>query len=160
MRRAVRVDKPDALRVLERHRHVGRRLEDLKRKRHVHDARHAWQIALRFRIGGRAIGEVLLLPLERPGLVGDLVAFNDSLAGGHAQPRGVVLDLPRRGSEHLPDALQIGPAVGRPWNRAVCAAAVTAASETSAAIRIEPGNPCRIPPTSSASGADSNSICA
>ena len=50
----MRVDQPVHLRPLERHRDVVGRLEDLERELHVHDPRHARQVAVRQRIGRRA----------------------------------------------------------------------------------------------------------
>ena len=81
---AIRVDVRGRVHVLmnERHGDVSRCLENLERRRHVHDAGHAGQEALGFRIRGRAVGDVLLFLLRGPWLVGDDVALDDTLPAG------------------------------------------------------------------------------
>ena len=68
------------LRPLERDREVLRRLEDLERMLHVHDARHAGQIALVQRIGRRAIREIVPLLLARRGQIRNFAAVDDARA--------------------------------------------------------------------------------
>src|SRR4030095_5687072 len=79
----VQVDVTKAI-VLEQHADVGRRLDDLKRKRHVHDARDARLKALRLRVQGKAVLEVRVPSGQRLGQVGKLPAFDDALSGGDA----------------------------------------------------------------------------
>src|SRR6185436_12507528 len=87
------------------------RLQDLKRKRHVGDARDARQVALRFRIRGRAVRVVLLLLRQRLRPVRDLVPLDNPLACGHAERRAVILDVPGGGARHLPEAGDVRLAV-------------------------------------------------
>src|SRR5207249_3363246 len=78
MRKAVGVDEPAVMPVLKKDREVGGRLEDLKGVRHVHDAWHAGEVALRGGIVVRAALIVLLLLRQRPRLVRNRAAFDDS----------------------------------------------------------------------------------
>ena len=98
------------------------RLHDLKRKRQVGGARHSGQIALHFRIACESVGEVFFLPGGRLRQVRNLVAFDHAESGRRRSDRAqlrdrpcrgrVSLDVPVRGVEYLPDAAQIGMAVG------------------------------------------------
>ena len=74
-------------------------------------------------VGGAALLEVLFLLRERPGLIRNLAAFDDALAAGAGAVRAVelrvkaglrlvILQIPVGGDERLPDAAQIGMAVG------------------------------------------------
>src|SRR5216117_776113 len=65
MRSSVRIDSPIGAAVLESHPDVIGRLEYLKRKRHIHDARHPEQKSFRIRVGGRTVLEILPLLWER-----------------------------------------------------------------------------------------------
>src|SRR5262249_42187414 len=47
---------------------------------------------------------VLLFLLKRRRRVRDLVAFDDALSRGNAEPCAVILNIPCRGIEHLPEA--------------------------------------------------------
>src|SRR5258705_3112834 len=109
---AVHEDAARRMRVLAEDRDVGRRLHDLKREWRIHRARHPEQEALRLVVLRRAVPEVLLLLRARPRLIWDLVALDDALASGHAKPRGMILNVPVRRRQRLPDAVQIGLAVG------------------------------------------------
>src|SRR2546425_4544932 len=53
-------------------------LNDLEWIWKIHRARHAWHIAFEFGVAIQPIGSVLALPLKRPGLVRNLVAFDNS----------------------------------------------------------------------------------
>ena len=70
------------------------------------------QVSLDFRISGQAFVEVLLFLRRCPRLVRDLVALDNALPRWHSQPGMVVLKVPRGCVEDLPDALQVGLAVG------------------------------------------------
>src|SRR5258705_9703717 len=85
--RLVHVDVADRVVVLVEEVDLVPALHDLKRERHVRDARHAGQVALRFRIGGPAGCGGLLLLCAPPGLVRDLLAPPDPPAGGEAPSR-------------------------------------------------------------------------
>src|SRR5947208_16370948 len=107
----------------------------MKRIRYGGDARHAGHVALKFRIAdgvprlvaadvnGAALLEVRLLLCERPRLIRNLAALDDALAGRsgavhavefrmQAWLRVVILQIPVRGDERLPDAAEVGMAVG------------------------------------------------
>src|SRR4051812_27760435 len=84
------------------------RLKNLKRVRQVGDARHAGQIAVVEGIICQPLVEVLLLPGRGPRLIGDVVALDNPLTGRFAEAGGMTLDVPCRGVEDLPDALEIG----------------------------------------------------
>ena len=83
---SVRIDGPIGAAVLESHPDVIGRLENLKRKRHIHDARHPEQISFRIRIGGRTVLEILPLLWERLRPVRKLVALDHALSCRHAEP--------------------------------------------------------------------------
>src|SRR5205823_11989761 len=59
--RSLHKDSADGMDILVRDGDVCRRLKNLERIGHVRDTRHAWQITLRLRIRGDAVGEVLFL---------------------------------------------------------------------------------------------------
>ncbi len=94
-RRAVRVDGAVHLRPLERHRDVVGRLEDLERELHVHDPRHAGQVAVLQRIKRLAILRVLDLLLRRPVLIRDRSALHDAFAGRHLETCDVIFEVCR-----------------------------------------------------------------
>ena len=96
--------------------HLAGRLKDLKGKRHVHD-RAGRRGGNPFVSGSavRPVGEVLLLFRQCPRLIWDLAADHDALTGRHAEPRGMVLNVPGRCVQDLPHALQVGLAVGCAW---------------------------------------------
>src|SRR5262249_37666734 len=106
-------------------RHAVRELEDLKRKWHVGDARHAREVTLCFRIRSGTVLIVLLLLGESPRLIRNRVALHDTLARGLAAPGrqpgeplpGMVLNVPGRRVDDLPDALQIRLPGSRPRRR-------------------------------------------
>ena len=153
MSAAVGMDRPDRVDVFVQQHQIFRRLDDLKRKGHVGEPRHARQVALRFRIGGRPVLEVLLLLRGRPGLIGDLVAFDDTLSGGHALLRAVILNVPRGGVRDLPEAGEIGLPVRRArngvlggvWATAAGAIAHSAATSTSRRHRCARRSSCTLP---------------
>src|SRR6185369_3627385 len=94
---AVDMNSPYGMHVFVQQNDVSRRLDDLNRKGHVGQARNARQVALGFRIGGRAILEVLFLLGCRPRLIRNLVAFDDALSGGDISLGTMILDVPRGG---------------------------------------------------------------
>jgi hypothetical protein len=63
------------------------RLDDFKRVRHVVDARRPHHVALRFRIVDEPSPAVLLPFRQRQRQIGNLVAFDDALAGRQAKFR-------------------------------------------------------------------------
>src|SRR2546427_7769319 len=83
---SVRIDGPIGAAVLESHPDVIGRLENLKRKRHIHDARHPQQIPFRIRIGGRPVLEILPLLLEGLPPVKKLLSLDHAPSCRHAQP--------------------------------------------------------------------------
>ena len=111
-------------------------LQDLKRERHVVGARHAGQVALDLRIGVEPALLVLLLLRGGFRQVRNLVAFDHADAAGHRADRAerehggrrhrhdgprpkrqrglrvVRADVVIRGVEGLPDAVEVGLAVG------------------------------------------------
>src|SRR5262245_8152512 len=107
----VQVDVTKAI-VLEQHADVGRRLNDLKRKRHVHDARDTRLKALRLRVQGETVLEVLVPCCQRRRQIRELAAFDNTLAGRDALGGLMVLNIPGGGGEGLPDARKIRLAIG------------------------------------------------
>ena len=114
-------------------------MDDLKRMREIRRARHARYEAADLRILGHPVLEVLLLLLERPRLVRDLVADDHARPGGHgtdraqvgvAGARRMVLDVPVRRTDRLPDPVQVGTAFQLCGKLSVCAAAGVTASPT------------------------------
>jgi len=103
MRRAVREDVPHGVDVFVKDGQLIRLLNDLKRIRHVGNARHARQVTLRFRVQRRALVVILLLLDERLGLVRDLVALDNARTARYTFLRGVILNIPRGGIHRLPD---------------------------------------------------------
>ena len=93
-------------------------LNDLKRMRHVRDARNSRKVALGFRIERRAIVEVRLLSGQGRGLIRDR-SFHDTAPGGHTEARTVILEIPGSRVEHLPNALQVRLPIRRARRR-VC----------------------------------------
>ena len=112
MWRAVREDVADGVHVLVQDSQLVRLLDDLERKRHVHDARHARQVTLGFRVQRGALFVVLLLLCQRPRLIRDLVAFDHALPAGHPLLGRMILNVPCRRVHDLPDPRQVGLAVG------------------------------------------------
>ncbi len=98
--------------VLVKKGHLIPALHDLKRVRHVRDARNAGQVTLGFGVGRLAVLVVLLLLQQRRGRVRDFVALNHTFASGNTKPRAVVLNIPCGGVDDLPDALDVRLAVG------------------------------------------------
>ena len=92
-------------------------LDDLKGKRYVGHTWHAGQITLRQRIGRRALLVVLFPLCQGRGLVRNVAALHDARPGGHAVLSRVRFEVPMGRTEHLPDAVQIRLAVGRPGAR-------------------------------------------
>src|SRR5204863_9551457 len=93
-------------------------LKNLERVGHIVRPRDARQITLREPgVLGVALVIVLFLLRERLWLVGDHVAFDDSLAWRHAEMaeehRVVILNIPGRVVQRLPDAAQVRLALGR-----------------------------------------------
>jgi hypothetical protein len=96
-------------------------LKDLKRLRQVRRARHAGHEALALGVELEAIRVVALLLLERGRQIRNLATFYDAgirrlgmKRAEHVErrrPRFVRPDVPVRGHERLPDAVQVGPAV-------------------------------------------------
>src|SRR4030095_5092978 len=109
---------------LEEHRDLLRTLDDLERVWHVHGARNARQIALRFRIQTHPVSKVLLPLLQSFRFVGNLTAFNNADARCHGVSRselpertwsrGVSFNVPVGLVHALPHAAEIGFAVLRP----------------------------------------------
>src|SRR5262245_7857352 len=75
--------------------------------RQVGDARHPRQKAFVDGIARVAVLEILLLLRERRWSVRDLVALDDAVARWNAEARAVILNVPRRRIDDLPDALQV-----------------------------------------------------
>src|ERR1700733_5274147 len=117
MRAAVDVNRADGMNVFVQHDNFSRSLHDLKWKRHIGESWDARQVALRLRIGGGAALEVLPFLLGGPRLVGNLVAFDDTLAGRHAFLRAMVLNVPGGRVRDLPEAGQIRRSGSRPRQR-------------------------------------------
>jgi hypothetical protein len=96
---------------------VALRLDDLKRERQIRGAGDARHVALDLGILGKSVGKVLLLLLGGPRLVRNGVAFDDASAAGHGpygahlikrrRLRRVVLKIPVRGADRLPDAAEV-----------------------------------------------------
>ena len=87
MRVPVHVDVANGVQILVEDGDLVGLLNDLKRIRHVGDARHSGKVALGLRIERRALVEVLLLLRERRRLVGDGAPFHHAVPGGHAEAR-------------------------------------------------------------------------
>ena len=124
--------------VLVRHQQLTRALDDLKRIRHVGRARDAGQVALDLRIARQPLLLVLLLRLQRVRAIRQLVALDDadarrngadctqrdhrhcrdgavrSVTQRERRPRDVHLNVVVGFVECLPDAVEIGMAVGKP----------------------------------------------
>src|SRR5207253_4022776 len=120
-----------------RDQNVGTRsLDDLKGKRHVGRTRHAWHVALEFRIAEivprLVVADVDLHPVfevalplgERRRLVRNLPAFHDALSRRPSAVRAeqlrvrprlrlVVFEVDIRGDERLPQAVQVGTTIGQ-----------------------------------------------
>src|SRR5579885_311404 len=102
--------------VLIRHKHILRRLKDLKWERHVIDARKAGQEAHIQRIGGGAVFKIPLALLQRLGLVRDLSIGRvdyDSASRRNAAGGSMSLQRGGRGVAGLPNALEIWLSVRR-----------------------------------------------
>ena len=88
-------------------------LDDLEWVRHISGARNARQIAVGFDgVRRLAAGEVLQLFRRGPGLVRNLVAFDNALSGRPTDLTRVVLKVPRGGIHRLPDSAEVGFPVG------------------------------------------------
>lgn len=111
---SINEDVANPVGILEKDRHLGQSLHDLKRKRQIHAARHAWQIALPQGIGRHAIREILSFLLRCRGLIWNRVAFHHTLPGGNPLLRGVVLKVIGGGAHRLPKPRQVWPAVRGP----------------------------------------------
>ena len=133
--RVLHVDVAHRARVLVSEEHIVLALEDLERIGHVGRPRHAGQVALDLGIEREPVLLVLLLLLQRFGLVRNRVAVDDAEPGGyradrahrdhlrrrhrhelarHHRDRGarcVRLDVVVRRVERLPDTVQIRPSV-------------------------------------------------
>ena len=118
MARAVGVDGPHRMAELVEQRQVARPLEDLERLTRVGAAEDAEREALVPRIGGRARREVLLLLRQAGRRVGDRSALDDAEPGRCILARSVRLDVELGAAQRLPDAGQVGPAVGGARERA------------------------------------------
>src|SRR5262245_46622393 len=73
--RRIHVYTPDRVSILVSDDESSGTLNDVEWKSHVGRARNPRQIALRFGVGGRTVGEVLLFLLQRPGLIRDFVTL-------------------------------------------------------------------------------------
>ena len=102
VRGSIHEDMSNGMDIFEEDCGVAFTLNNLEGEGHVHDAWHAWQIALAIRIQGLAVFEVLLLLCKSPRLVRDLVALDNALSGRHVQIRMVILDVPCRSAYDLP----------------------------------------------------------
>ena len=132
----VHEDRPHGALVFVDHQDLVAVLEDLEGERHVVGARHAGTEALQLRVtrveAVRIVGdlhehavlEVVLLLLERLGLIRDGAALDDAHARGLGTPRahdvvvrtglGVMgFDVPVRRVDRLPDPIQVRLAVFR-----------------------------------------------
>src|SRR5262249_7373953 len=97
-------------------------LDDLEREAHVVGARDAGHVALDLRVELHTIFEILLLPGGGFHRVGNFAAFDDALSGWHgcngseliegASCSAVVADVPIGCAEGLPEAGEVGFAVG------------------------------------------------
>ncbi|HET8698430.1 MAG TPA: hypothetical protein VFO94_13135 [Gammaproteobacteria bacterium] len=116
-RRSGERNPAERVHVLRKDHELVGRLKDLQRIVEIHRARHAGEIALAERIGGGALGEVLLALRAGRGLVRDLAVgrvHHHAEPGPHAEGAGVVLEVVACGVGGLPDTLKIGFAAGEP----------------------------------------------
>src|SRR3989442_14402381 len=119
MRRAVGEDAPPRVAELVGHRDQLRVLNDLERKGHVCGPGNTGHIA-----GG--LGRIIDVPGlevfsflgERGGLIWNCAALDYALPRRHPQRTIVILEIPRRGAQHLPEAVEVGLAVGGARNAA------------------------------------------
>lgn len=87
-------------------------MKNLEREVHVHDAGHARYVAFRNRIGLQPVLEIFGPLLGGRGLIRDGDAFDDGPAGQHVEAGGVILKIGPSGAGGLPDAFEVGLAVG------------------------------------------------
>jgi hypothetical protein len=110
----VEVDQAMNLLPLERNCDVLVGLKNLKRKFHIHNARDSGHKALRKRIGGLTVCEILKFLCRSPRLIGYRATVHDSFASRHPQFRGMILQIVRRPVANLPNSLQIRFAIPCP----------------------------------------------
>ena len=110
------MDLAHRVHILVEHADLRGSLEDLEWERQVHDPRHARQKTLEQRIGGGAVGGVLLLAGERVRQVRQLVAVDHAPAGGNLLGRRVILDVEVRRVHRLPEPREVGLPLRRPRN--------------------------------------------
>src|SRR3989442_3224036 len=117
MRSAVREDAPPRVAVLVGHRDQLGILNDLERERHIGGPGNTGQVAGGLsRIIGLPTLEVFPFLRERGGLIWNCAAFDYSLPRMHSQVTIVILQIPCGSAQHLPDAAEVGLAVGRAGN--------------------------------------------
>src|SRR5689334_18335422 len=100
----VKVDVADRMNVLVDDSDVVGSLKDLKWIRHVGDTGDPGHQAFHLGIFRSALLEILRLLLQGPWLIRDFIAFYDTLPRGYTTPGTMVLDVPCRRVDHLPDA--------------------------------------------------------
>ena len=116
------IDRPDRARIFVQEHDVLGALDDLKRERHVGGPRHAGQIAFDLRIERQLVREIRAALLQSFGPIRNLTTFDHAETARHgttrtelgAEPRrrGVRFDVPVGCVDGLPDAVEIGVAVG------------------------------------------------
>src|SRR3970040_1593710 len=114
---AVQKDVANGMQVLVEDRDLVATLHDLKRKRHIGDARDAWQETPGLRIHGMTIPEVLVFLCQRGWQIRNLVSVDDPCTCGDAQLRMMILNIPCGGVQRLPDPLHVGMTVWRARRR-------------------------------------------
>src|SRR5262249_46572558 len=88
-------------------------LNDLEWKRHVNRAGNAGHITGRLRrIAGLSTLKVFLFLREGRGLIWNFAALDHTLSRGRTQRRIVILEIPRSSVQYLPNAVEVGLAVG------------------------------------------------
>ncbi len=112
MQRAVGVNGAHRVAELVNDREIAVPLQHLERLGIVDAARHAKRPALQARVVRGARVEVLLAGLERGGQIRNRAAFDDARTRRRIPPRPVRLEVVIRGAGGLPDAGEIGFAVG------------------------------------------------
>src|ERR1700737_4169653 len=112
--RASHDDVSDCVDIFIQDRYLFRYLDDLKWVRHVRNSWNAWKVTPGFWISARSVSVVFVPPRQGLRPIRDFVANHDALSCRHAVARRVVLNVPRSGTQHLPDTGQMRPAVRRP----------------------------------------------
>ena len=110
--RAVHIDVTKTMNILIEDRDLCGRLNNLKRIGHIRDPGHTDHLAIRFRVRGQAVPEILLPLRGGPRLVRNSIANDDALPGGDSQSARMIFNVPHGRVYGLPDALKIRISVG------------------------------------------------